>query len=87
MIHELKCWPDSFQATAEGRKTHEVRRNDDRRFAAGDRLYLREWIPENGAGDGRSYTGRVLSVEVTYITGGGTFGLPSDVDVLSIKKV
>lgn len=85
MTHELKCWMDSFEAIGDGRKTHEVRRND-RQFETGDRLHLREWRGDSGDGGG-IYTGREIFVEVTYVTKGGTFGLPSDVDVLSVRRV
>lgn len=42
MIHELKCWPSSFERISDGTKTFEVRR-DDRGFQMGDVLRLREW--------------------------------------------
>jgi len=58
--HELKIWPEYFRAVADGRKTFEVRR-DDRGFAVGDVLKLREWEPV-----GNRYTGRRVIVEVTY---------------------
>lgn len=44
MIHELRCWPDQFDATYNGNKTHEVRVND-RDFQVGDYLFLREFVP------------------------------------------
>src|ERR1043166_3715297 len=62
-VHELKCWPQFFRAIEEGRKTHDLRRSDDRRFRVGDQLLLREYDPSSG-----TYTGRTLSVEITYIT-------------------
>jgi len=43
--HELKCQPPHFAAVAAGRKTVEIRR-DDRGFAVGDILDLREYDPE-----------------------------------------
>ena len=60
--HELKTWPGQYQAIVEGRKTHEVRR-DDRDFRVGDRLWLQEFHPET-----RHLSGRGCLVEVTYIT-------------------
>jgi len=53
--HELKVWPRYYAALAAGTKTTEVRFGDDRAYAAGDRLWLREWDPSAGA-----YTGRAV---------------------------
>jgi hypothetical protein len=44
MTHELKCWPEFFQAILSGSKTFEARR-DDRNFKVGDNLVLKEWTP------------------------------------------
>lgn len=46
MTHELKIAPAYFQALMDGTKTDELRREDDRTFAVGDVLVLREWKPE-----------------------------------------
>jgi hypothetical protein len=59
--HELKTWPAYFGAVASGRKSFEIRR-DDRPFRMGDTLRLREWCPVE-----RSYTGREVVAEVTYV--------------------
>ena len=61
--HELKCWPEFFEAIKTGRKTHDLRRADDRVFTVGDVLLLREFDPTK-----MRYTGRQQEVEVTYIT-------------------
>ena len=74
-IHQLKTWPREFQAIREGAKTFEVRRND-RGFAEGDVLRLREYDP--GAGvtpPNGQYTGRELRMRVIYILPGGQFGV------------
>jgi hypothetical protein len=76
--HELKTWPEFFQAILDGTKRHEIR-VDDRGFAVGDVLVLREWDPHVD-----DYTNRKLRVLVTYKTGGGNWGLPSNVCVMSI---
>jgi Domain of unknown function (DUF3850) len=63
ILHELKCWPQFFEAIAKGHKRHDLRRADDRDFRVGDRLRLREFDPGF-----KRYTGREQIVEVTYIT-------------------
>lgn len=91
--HELKCWPPPFDSILSGIKTHEIRKND-RNYAAGDVLHLREWRPDPW--DGRpppgwdstvyGYTGREIRVRVTYVTFGGDWGVPDDMCVMSIAK-
>jgi len=63
VLHELKCWPEFFEPISLGRKTHDLRRSDDRDFSVGDRLLLREYDPAS-----REYTGRELTADITYIT-------------------
>lgn len=67
-VHELKCWPEYFEAIKRGEKTFEVRRDDDREaaFCRGDYLHLREWSPVHVAGD-TGYTERDIMVLVTYV--------------------
>jgi hypothetical protein len=50
LTHELKTWPAQFQATYDGVKLFDVRR-DDRGYALGDILHLREWERERGWAD------------------------------------
>lgn len=76
--HDLKTWPEFFAAVIDGRKTFEVRRTDDRRFAVGDVLRLREWDPTSGA-----YTGRETARCVSYIVEGPPF-LPAGLAVMGI---
>lgn len=82
--HELKTWPDPFEAIWRGEKTHEVRRAD-RPFKVSDALLLREMVPALGEQTIGYYTGRRILVEVTHITPGGTWGLPDDLCVMSIR--
>lgn len=95
MIHGLKTWPEPFAAIVRGDKTHEARKND-RGYAVGDVLRLREWVPDvpehcNWQASGGSltgtFTGASVDVIVTYITPGGAYGLPADLCVMSIKRV
>lgn len=76
--HELKTWPGAFQAILDGKKTYEIRVND-RDFQVGDNLHLREFDAEAGA-----YSGRELTVRVTYMTRGGEWGLPDNLCVMAI---
>lgn len=71
VTHELKTWPEYFQAVSDGTKTFEHRVND-RGFKVGDTLYLREWNPATSA-----YTGRETLRLVTYIMGLGGDGQPN----------
>jgi hypothetical protein len=90
MNHELKCWPEPFQAIVDGRKLFEIRK-DDRGYAVGDVLLLREYdVMElarnlNGPIVTDGYSGRSLRAEVTYKVAGGSWGLPSDLCVLGIR--
>ncbi len=99
--HELKTWPDPFQAVWDGRKTHEVRVND-RGFTTNDLLILREFVPPPSPfqigkltpfeeivappKEGH-YTGCTLFAVPTYITPGGKFGLPENMVVMSIRVI
>lgn len=60
--HQLKTWPEPFQALWEGTKFHELRK-DDRGYVVGDWLVLNEWDPET-----QRYSGRSVRAVVTYIT-------------------
>ena len=60
--HDLKTWPEPFEAVWRGEKHHEVR-VDDRSFAVGDELLLREWDPKT-----ETYSNRGIQVRVTHIT-------------------
>jgi hypothetical protein len=60
MIHDLKIWPEYFEAKLRGVKPWEYRLND-RNFAVGDMLSLREFEP------GKGYTGRGMDVSVLHI--------------------
>ncbi len=87
--HELKTWPEPFEAVRTSRKRYEIRDND-RGFAIGDTLRLREWDPDEWEGEdepegSRGYTGRELSVRVTYITEGGRWGVKDSLCVMSIR--
>lgn len=73
--HELKVWPEYFNAARKGEKPFEVRLND-RDYAVGDVLVLKEWNPWIGiGGEPFGYTGREIRRRVTYVLPGGQFGI------------
>lgn len=80
--HELKTWPEYFEAIRSGLKTFEVRKND-RWFAVGDRLLLREWEP----GPNGCFTGRAMTVKVTYLLGGPFEGLKPGYVAMGIERL
>ena len=63
-IHELKIWPEFFEAVLRKEKRFEVRFND-REYSVGDTLVLREWVPEDRPNPG--YTERYVNALVMYM--------------------
>ena len=86
--HTLKCWPEFFEAILDGKKTHDLRRSDDRTFRIGDFIRLREFDPRT-----ERHTGREQTVEITYITSADVpcalseKALDSAYCILSIRKL
>lgn len=78
-VHELKCWPSSFQPILDGVKTFEFRKND-RDYQVGDVLHLREWHPHLHAW---TDPGRQLYRRVECILK-GEFGVPDGYCVMAI---
>ena len=71
-VHLLKSWPMPFRALRKGDKTFELRVND-RDYATGDVLVLREWVPQIPAPQGSPsepgrYTGEIVVRGVSYMT-------------------
>jgi hypothetical protein len=88
--HEFRCWPDPFEAVANGHKRFEWRRDDrEPRVEAGDYLHLREWEPPPPSVPLHLglYTGRSISTRVTYTLRGPAFGMPEGYVVMSLGEV
>ena len=82
MKHELKIWPEFFNAIERGDKTFEIREiTEVRDFVIGDLLILRCWIPGY-----EYYDGRELKRIVSYILRGPMFGIQSNYAVLGLKE-
>lgn len=75
--HNIKCWPDVFEEMRAGRKTAEFRYND-RGYAVGDMLLIREWDTATAA-----YTHREITLQITHVLDGG-FGMPAGYVMLSL---
>ena len=86
--HVLKIHPAPFAAVLSGEKRHEIRKAD-RPFAVGDVLVLEEFDPDCfvDAPSHHGYTGRSLRVRVTYLSAGGTWGLPEGLCVMSVDPL
>jgi hypothetical protein len=79
----LKCWPEPFQATLDGCKPFEYR-YDDRGYAVGDLLWLREYDPTHRTWMRPEY--REQTVRVTYLLR-GAFGVPDGYVVMGITPL
>jgi ASC-1-like (ASCH) protein len=79
MIPALITWPPYFERVVQGRKTVEIRTEQDRTFAEGDRLVLEEWDPQT-----RQFTGRDVIVEVTDVRRDSPW-VPAGYAALSIR--
>lgn len=68
MKHELKTWPEYFQAAWVGDKTFEIRKND-RDFKERDEIVLREFQPDlEEPFEADQYTGREIHGFIRYLT-------------------
>lgn len=79
--HELKTWPEPFEAVVAGSKVFEFRKAD-RNFEEGDIVTLREWDSFT-----QRYTGRSISAEVGYVLRAPAFGVPKGYVVFSLLYV
>jgi hypothetical protein len=84
--HRLKTWPEPFEAILAGRKTHEVRA-DDRRFAEGDRLILRHFVPDPTVPGRGMYDGRAIAARIGYLSRGPDWGIPEGRVVFTLLDI
>ena len=77
--HELKTWPQYFEAVRSGAKKFDIRKAD-RDFRVGDYLDLSEWDPIS-----EKHTGRVIVARIQYILAGPGFGLKEGFVCMSIE--
>lgn len=87
-VHKLKTLCQYWDAVDRGEKLFEVR-NNDRSFQKGDLLILEKY-------DGKFYEPdysapchppKRIRCEVTYVLGGGRFGIDAGYVVMGIKKL
>lgn len=83
VTHDLKTWPEVFQAMWDKRKRFEFRKND-RDFSVWDFLHLREYDPDTS-----NYTGRSMKACIRYIIHGGegVFGIPHGYCIMDVDVV
>jgi len=81
LTHELKTWPEYFEAVWNNNKTFEVRKQD-RAYNVGDTLHLKEFYYTT-----QKYSGREIKVKVTYMLMGGQFGVDEDFCVMGFNRV
>lgn len=84
-IHELKAWPEYYHRVVTGEKMFEIRR-DDRGFAVGDQIILREFEPSPVPSFPGRYTGNQLNLKITYKFPGGRMGVDPAFCVLGIAR-
>jgi Domain of unknown function (DUF3850) len=80
--HEVKSWLEFFEPVYDGTKNFELRKND-RGYAVGDVIILREWDPNT-----ETYTGRKCARRIAYCMNGiGSAGTIAPYHGLSIGYV
>lgn len=80
VVHELKAVDPHFDEVAEGRKTFEYRR-DDRAYAVGDILHLRQYDALTD-----SYSGFEVRVRVTHLLRGPTWDVGNGYVIMSVAR-
>ena len=88
MTHNLKIFPRFYEAVKSGKKTFEIRKNDEN-FQVGDSLRLLEFVPVN-----KKFSGRQMRARVTYVlkndaecSDGEQFGLKRGYAILGLGSL
>lgn len=79
--HNLKTWPVQFEVVRYRHKLFEYRK-DDRGFAIGQYICLKEFDPHT-----RCYTQRFEVVRITHVERGPAFGIPAGYVVMGIEPL
>ncbi len=74
MTHNLKCWPEYYEASESGAKPFEFR-VFDRPYKVNDYVLLEEFNPKT-----QSFTGRSMLQKITYLLDLGS--MPGDIGAL-----
>lgn len=82
-VHELKIWPEHYEAVDSGKKRFEIR-NHDRNFHLGDILELRYYDAETGQYDEKK---PVIKAEVIYLLNGGQFGIEPGYVAIGFNRI
>lgn len=86
--HEVKCWPEFYSAIKSGEKTFDLR-NDDRKYAVGDTLVLKEFDDRLGKFTNEKIE-RIITYKLAGIGSGGItplHGLLRGFCILALKDV
>lgn len=81
MHHTLKTWVEPFEFVWDGRKTYEIRKEDDRTFNVDDIVKLAEWDRHL-----EEFTGRYIEGPITYLTRGPDWGIPEGMVVFAFER-
>jgi hypothetical protein len=79
-VHKRKIGSENFEAINRGNKTFELTLND-RDYQEADILLLQEWNEDTG------FTGREITVVVTYLLSGGILGLEEGYVIMSFQRI
>ncbi len=79
--HNLKTWPEHFDAIARGLKKCEARK-DDRGYKVGDTLTLQRFDPQT-----QTFTGAELDFRISHLLHGGAFGIKHGFCIMSLSEI